>query len=148
MPESLSPSPPPTGDTPRDPHPELIPGRGRLRDYALSKLKKSRTLQVSMIVAICCYGAIPFLAMYPDTEHPRLGAQAAAMIVLMSLASWSLLFWWYPVLERTEAHLGNDTRGRTISSTLEAIAIGCVAIVHALMAFIIISAAVSGGMSA
>ena len=65
------------------------------------------------------------------------------MIVLMSLASWSLLFWWYPILERTVEFLGNDARGRTISSTLESIAIGCVGVVHALMAFIIVTAGVS-----
>ena len=143
MPESLSPTPDPVGEAAPDPHPALIPGRGRLRDYALQRLKRSRILQGSMIVAILCYGAIPFLVIYPETSNPRLATWTAAMIVLMSLASWSLLFWWYPVLERTVEFLGDDARGRTISSTLESIAIGCVGVVHALMAFIIVTAGVS-----
>ena len=144
MSDPLTPSPEPAGDGTPEPLPELVPGRGkRLRDYALERLKRSRVLQVSMVVAILCYGAIPFLVMYPDTASPRLAAWSAAMIVLMSLASWSLLFWWYPVLERTVEYLGDDTRGRTISATLESLAIGCVAVVHALMAYIIVSAGVS-----
>lgn len=143
MPESLSPTPDPAGDGAREPQPELILGRGRLRDYALQRLKRSRTLQICMVVAILCYGAIPFLVMYPEPSHPRLAPWSAAMVVLMSLASWSLLFWWYPVLEQTEAHLGDDPRGRTISSTLESLAIGCVAVVHALMASIILASGVS-----
>ena len=145
MSESLSPSPGPSDEGAPDPPP--VPGRGRLRDYALERLKRSRALQISMVVAVLCYGALPFLVMYPSTSAPRLGAQAAAVVVLMSLASWSLLFWWYPVLEQTKAHLGDDSRGRTISRTLEALAIGCVAVVHALMAFIIVSAAISTGVS-
>jgi hypothetical protein len=147
VPESLPPSPDALGPQGRTPHPELVPGRGRLRDYALLRLKRSRTLQISMVIAVLCYGAIPFLVVYPDTASPRLQAKWAAMIVLMSLASWSLLFWWYPVLEATEEHLGDDARGRTISTTLEVLAIGCVAIVHALMAFIVLSAGISAGAS-
>jgi len=144
VPDSVTPSPEPAGDATPEPHPDLVPGRGRrLRDYALKRLKQSRVLQVSMVVAVLCYGAIPFLVMYPDTSTPRLAAWSAAMIVLMSLASWSLLFWWYPVLEQTVEYLGDDTRGRTISATLESLAIGCVAVVHALMAYIIVSAGVS-----
>ena len=130
------------GEEVPEPHPELIPGRGRLRDYALKRLKRSRVLQVSMVIAVLCYGAIPFLVMYPDTSDPRLGAGSAATVIFMSLASWSLLFWWYPVLERTQEFLGDDARGRTISSTLESLAIGCVAIVHVLMAFIVLTAGV------
>lgn len=143
MPEPFSSTPDPAGQPAREPHPELIQGRGRLRDYALGRLKRSRTLQVSMVVAVLCYGAIPFLVMFPKPSDPGLEAWSAAMIVLMSLASWSLLFWWYPVLEQTEAHLGDDPRGRTISSTLESLAIGCVAVVHGLMAFIIVASGVS-----
>ena len=132
-----------TQDGAREPGPELVQGRGRLRDFALLRLRRSRALQVSMVVAILCYGAIPFLDMYPDPSRPRLAPWLAALVALMSLASWSLLFWWYPVFERTRAFLGDDARGRTISGTLESLAIGCVAVVHALMAVIILAAGVS-----
>ena len=142
-PASRSPtSPDPSGGRP-EPAPALVAGRGRLRDYALKRLKASRMLQASMVTAILCYGAIPFLLVFPDPGRPRLSIWVAFMMVLMSLASWSLLFWWYPVLERTVAVLGKDARGRTIANTLESLAIGCVVVVHALMAFIIIRAGVS-----
>ncbi len=127
----------------REPLPDLVAGRGRRRDYALARLKASRILQVSAVIAILCYGAIPFLMIYPDTAHPRLRFGWAALVILMSLASWSLLFLWYPVFERTQRILGDDARGRTIADTLEALAIGCVGSVHALMAFIIVHAGVS-----
>lgn len=155
MADPLSPQPDPArfdGDRgeSRDPLPELVPGRGRLRDYALKRLKASRLLQASMVVAFLCYGAIPILVMLqvPDPRHPaetisRLGFWSAALVVLMSLASWTLLFWWYPVFERTQEVLGDDERGRTIAHTLESLAIGCVVVVHGLMAYIIVTAGVA-----
>jgi len=131
------------GDEPRKEYPELVTGRGSLRDFALRRLKASRWLQASAVVAVLCYGALPFLVIFPDPVDPRLHFWAAALVVLMSLASWSLLFWWYPVLERTEKVLGDDARGRTISQTLETLAIGSVVVVHGLMAFIIVRAGVA-----
>jgi hypothetical protein len=124
-------------------YPELVPGRGSLRDYAFKRLKASRLLQASAVIAVLCYGAIPFLVIFPEPAEPRLHVSWAALMVLMSLASWSLLFWWYPVLERTREFLGDDTRGRTIARTLESLAIGSVVVVHVLMAFIIVRAGVS-----
>ena len=61
----------------------------------------------------------------------------------MSLASWTLLFWWYPVLERTQAVLGDDQRGRTIAKTLEIARHRQCVVVHGLMAFIIVRAGVT-----
>ncbi len=140
MAESRSPRPDPGGDGPSEPLPELVTGRGRLRDYALKRLKASRLLQASMVVAFVCYGAIPFLVILPEPSNPRLALWSAALVLLMSLASWTLLFWWYPVFERTQEILGDDERGRTIALTLESLAIGCVVVVHALMAYIIVTA--------
>jgi hypothetical protein len=121
--------------------PELVTGRGRLRDYALKRIKASRLLQVSMVLAVLSYGAIPFLVIYPTPEAPRLQVEHAALMMLMSLASWSLLFWWYPVFKRTQKVLGDDSRGRRIARGLESFAIGCVVAVHALMALIVLLAA-------
>ncbi|MDA1195219.1 MAG: hypothetical protein O2894_08545 [Planctomycetota bacterium] len=100
-------------------------------------------LQVSAVVAVCCYGALPFLVMFPDPSAPRLHFWTAALVVLMSLASWSLLFWWFPVLQDTRKALGAGNRGRLIARTLESTAISCVVIVHALMAYIILQAGVT-----
>lgn len=132
------------GNAHPEPLPQLITGRGRLRDYALKRLKASWLLQASMVVAFLCYGAIPFLLILRNADgDPRLALWSAALIVLMSLASWTLLFWWYPVFERTQEVLGDDARGRTIARTLETLAIGCVVVVHGLMAFIIVTAGVA-----
>lgn len=127
-----------------EPLPELVPGRGkRLRDYALERLKASRALQLSAVLAVLSYGALPFLLIYPDPAEPRLHPFTGALMVLMSLASWTLLFWWYPVLQQTQTVLGHSARGRLITRTLETVAIGCVVVVHGLMAYIIVRAGVT-----
>ncbi len=145
MSNSLSPDPAPSDRAQAPaPAPELVVGRGRrLRDYALQRLKANRLLQVSAAVAVCCYGALPFLVIFPEPERPRVDFWVAALMVLMSLASWTLLFWWYPVFERTQKVLGDDRSGRIIARTLESVAIGCVVVVHGLMAFIIVRAGVT-----
>ncbi len=140
-------SPPPDADRPApddEPLPELVPGRGtRLRDYALERLRASRALQISAVAAVLCYGALPFLVIYPDTGNPRIHGSSAALMVLMSLASWTLLFWWYPVFQHTQRVLGDSPRGQIIAGTLESVAIGCVVVVHGLMAYIIVRAGVT-----
>jgi hypothetical protein len=138
-PESSETGGPPASDL----VPDLVVGRGRLRDYALKRLKASRLLQVSAMVAVLCYGAIPFLVIFPDPAHARLHLSTASLMVLMSLASWTLLFWWYPVFERTQKVLGDGQQARLIAHTLETMAIGCVVVVHGLMAFIILRAGVT-----
>ncbi len=124
--------------------PELVVGRGRrLRDYALQRLRASRWLQASAILAVCCYGALPFLLIYPHAGDPRLHYSTAALMVLMSLASWTLLFWWYPVFQQTQQVLGTSDKGRIIARSLESMAIACVVVVHGLMAYIIVRAGVT-----
>ncbi|MDF1700700.1 MAG: hypothetical protein P1V36_06030 [Planctomycetota bacterium] len=146
MSDSSSPPPPesPGGAGAPEPLPELVVGRGkRLVDYALRRLRASRALQVSAVLAVVCYGALPFLVMYPDAANPRLHPFTAALMVLMSLASWTLLFWWYPVFEHTQKVLGDSPKARIIARTLESVAIGCVVVVHGLMAYIIVQAGVT-----
>jgi len=119
--------------------PELVPGRGRLREYALHRLRESRVLQVCAVASFLCYGAIPYL-IYARRENLSGGLTLpqAFVLLLMSLASWSFLFWWYPVFERTLKVIGDSRRARTLARVLEGLAIACVAVVHALMALIIV----------
>jgi hypothetical protein len=121
-----------------------VPGRGRLREYALSRLKQSWWLRASAVAAFLCYGAIPYLIY---ARHAGLSAGLtfwhAGLLLIMSLASWSLLFWWYPVLERTLEVLGRRTHARAIAAALEGVAIACVAVVHLLMSLIIVWQGVS-----
>jgi hypothetical protein len=119
--------------------PELVPGRGRLREYALHRLRESRVLQVCAVASFLCYGAIPYL-IYARREalSGGLTMPQAFVLLLMSLGSWSFLFWWYPVFERTLKVIGEGRRARTLAGVLEGLAIACVAVVHALMALIIV----------
>ena len=142
-PSDGEPPPEDARDTPPE-APELVVGRGRrLRDYALQRLRASRPLQISAILAVLSYGALPFLLVYPDASTPRIHGSTAALMVLMSLASWSLLFWWYPVFEHTQKVLGDSPRARILARTLESVAIGCVVVVHGLRAYIIVRAGVT-----
>ena len=110
-----------------------IPGRGRTVEFALSRLKASRLLQASMVLAFLGYGGLIALTL---ADHTFFGT--AAKVALMSLASWCFLFWWYPVLERTLVALGDEPGRQWIGKALEAVAITCVLLVHALMAVIIV----------
>lgn len=96
-----------------------------------------------MVVALLCYGGIPVLVIWQENGVSRLDFATAGILVAMSLASWSLLFWWYPVMARTADHLG-EIRGENVARALETVAITCVVIVHALLAFIILHRAGGG----
>ena len=89
-----------------------------------------------MVLAFLCYGAMPVMLIWQaDTLAIRFWF---AMMIVMSLASWTLLFHWYPVLEETQKALGNTEKGRMIGNVLESLAIGCVVVVHVLMAISIL----------
>lgn len=128
--------PPPPDSAPRAPQPGPGP---RLHEYALARLKASRWLQASAVLAFLCYGAIPYL-IYARSQgmSAGLGVGDAAVLVLMSLASWSLLFWWYPIFARTVVALGDGPRGRAIAGALEVLAVGCVVVVHVLMGVLVV----------
>ena len=110
-----------------------IRGRGKTVDFALRRLKANPLLQGSMVMAFVGYGGLIALTLARPSFFGT-----AAKVALMSLASWCFLFWWYPVLERTLVALGDDPRRQWIGKALEAVAITCVLLVHALMAVIIV----------
>jgi hypothetical protein len=108
-------------------------GRGRLASFALQRVKASLPLQICMAVAFLCYGALVFLVVSGEVELP-----SAAIVVLLSLASWFFLFWWFPVLERTQLALKDDPGREWIPRALEIFATLCVAVVHILMFVMIV----------
>ena len=128
-----SPTPTERPDQRRTRFPELHVGRGRLASFALQRLKASLPLQICMAVAFLCYGAIVFLVVSGQVELFN-----AAIVVLFSLASWFFLFWWFPVLERTQKALQDDPQRSWIPRALEIFATVCVAVVHILMFVIIV----------
>lgn len=129
------PAPPPSGGPPTAPDSQRV----RIHEYALKRLKESRWLQGSAVLAFLSYGAIPYL-IYAQSERLSAGLRMAdgAVLVLISLASWSLLFWWYPVFARTVQALGEGPRGKAIAQALEILAISCVVIVHVLMVLLVL----------
>ena len=118
---------------PEEPFPDLQVGKSRLRDFTLKRVRASLPLQVCMCVAFVCYGALVFLAI-----SQKLQVATAAVVVLMSLASWYFIFWWFPVLERTQAHLAQDPSKAWIPRALEVFATLCVAVVHVLILVIVV----------
>ena len=105
-------------------------------DFGLERLKQSLLLKICAVVAFMGYGGLIALVL-----AGKLPFGHAGMVALLSLASWFFLFWWYPVMERTVQTLGADERRRMIGGVLEGIAIGCVMIVHFLMAVIVVHTA-------
>ena len=115
------------------------------RAYVLARIRRNPFLQGAMVAALVCYGGVCALIIWQDPEAPRLHAVMAAFLLCMSLASWSLLFWWFPVLARTQRALDARGTGRLVPRLLEGLATGCILIVHALFLWIVLHTAGMGG---
>jgi hypothetical protein len=116
-------------------------------EYGLQRLRASRVLQGCLVVAFMCYGGLSFLLVSGRlSEGPTAFGSpfhVAGGVTFLSLASWFFLLRWYPALESTKqatdaATLRDDRDRRWIPRALEIFAIGCVALVHVLMAIIVV----------
>ena len=109
--------------------------RGRFRrvDYALRKMRTSRLLRWTAVLAFLCWGGLLGLAIF-GRMTPLQGGQLA----LLSLGAWCFLLWWFPILERTIAYTTRLPGKAWIGHTLEWVAIGGTAFVHLLMAIMIV----------
>jgi hypothetical protein len=112
----------------------LTTGRPRIVDFALTRLRKSRVLQASAVLAFVDYGALIMLAAKkrPDGFFV-LPAWMALFLALMSVSSWFFMFWWYPFLESLIGPAAEEGRSKAVGKILESLAIGCVAVVHAML---------------
>ncbi len=115
-----------------------MPAQDPVREFGLRRVRASWLLQVSMAVAFIGYGAIVFQVLWSHEGRSVMPFWMGGSVILLSLASWFFLFWWYPVLERTLKVIGDDRQRQWIPKTLETLAIGCVVVVHALMVVIIV----------
>jgi hypothetical protein len=128
--------------TPAVPAP-VVAGRGTpIVEYALSRIRASRVLQASMVAAFMSYGALGFL-LVSGRLRAALGGRGlefvvASIVVLLSLASWAFLLLWYPALQRIEAEVRRDRVRPWMGRVLEIFAIGCVAVVHFLIAWLVV----------
>ncbi|MEZ6006322.1 MAG: hypothetical protein R3F05_00950 [Planctomycetota bacterium] len=111
---------------------------GDPRPLALQMLRRNRLLQAAMVAALVSYGGVVALLLWQGPEGPRIEAGMAAWLVGMSLATWSLLFWWLPVLDRTGRALEARGSGSGVIRLMEGVATTCIVIVHALFLTIVV----------
>ena len=111
------------------------PTRPRIVDFALRRLRESRILQACAGLSFLDYGALIMLAVKkrPDGISFVLPAWMALFMALMSIASWYFIFGWYPFLESLIGPGTVEGRSKTVGRILESLAIGCVAVVHAIL---------------
>jgi hypothetical protein len=125
-----------TGSLPGAPSAPLTPthtGRFYRVDYALQKLRTSRLLRWTAVLSFLCWGGLLGLAIFGRVT-PLQGGELA----LLSLGAWCFLLWWFPILQRTIAITARLPGKAWIGHTLEWVAIGCTAVVHLLMAIMIV----------
>jgi hypothetical protein len=120
--------------------------------FAIDRIRASGVLRACALLAFVEYGALLFLAVLgerfrPDLWHDGTSFQMAGWLALCSLGSWCSLFAWFPFLHRLHDAEDADVAagdaagvaGRT-GRILEALAIGCVAFVHGMLAWILVLA--------
>jgi hypothetical protein len=112
--------------------------------FIVSKLRQSVVLKSCAMLAFLEYGALAMWAIFRTSEPPgappQLGAWFgfACMLAILSLASWSFLFLWYPALQMMQESERDEDGGVRMSRVLELFAIGCVAAVHGMLAWILL----------
>jgi len=114
--------------------------------FALSRLRRSFVLKACMLLAFVEYGALAMIAIFGRNRGGALwpggayGFPLAGWLAICSLGSWFFLFAWFPALQRMQELEGGDTPGISLGRVLETFAIGCVAIVHVILALTLLTA--------
>ena len=119
--------------------------RPRLAAFGLARLRASPVLRACALVAFVEYGALLFLAAFgarlrPNSWQDGANFQLAGWLALCSLGSWFSIFAWFPFLESLQGRDGGGGAAAWMGRTLEIFAISCVAVVHGVMAWILVLA--------
>jgi hypothetical protein len=96
-------------------------------------MRRSRPLRWTAVISFLCWGGLLGLVLF----H-RVSLLQGGQLALLSLAAWFFLLWWFPILETTIAWTATRPGKAWIGVTLERVAIGSVALVHVLMAIMIV----------
>jgi len=96
------------------------------------------------MLAFVEYGALAIWGIFGTTSATgtRIGVwfPMAGWLALCSLGSWFFLFLWYPFLQTVQEREREDGRTLLMGRVLETFAIGCVAVVHLVLALILVVA--------
>jgi len=93
-------------------------------------------LKACAISAFMGYGGLIALVLADKLHFVQAG-----LVALLSLASWFFLFWWFPILQKTQDRLGPEPSRRFLGQLLESVGLSCIVIVHLLMALIVVHSA-------
>ena len=110
----------------------------------MSRIKRSVVLQGCAMLSFLEYGALAMLAVLgaklrPDFWKEGSNFHLAGWMAICSLGSWFFLFAWFPFLQTLESTDRSDG-ALAMGRVLESLAIGAVAVVHAVMALILVRA--------
>lgn len=117
----------------------------RIADFAIARLRASPVLRACALVTFVEYGALVFLAVFgarmrPDFWVAGTNFQLAGWLAICSLGSWFSIFAWFPFLQTLQSKDNGDGAALLMGRTLEVLAIGCVVVVHAMLAWTLVLA--------
>ena len=114
--------------------------------FILARLRASPVLTACAALAFLEYGGLTVWSVFGTSRAagaPRLGTwfPMAGWLAICSLGTWFFLFLWFPALQALAAHTSASPAAGRVLRVLEVLAIGCVAFVHLLIAWILVDVA-------
>jgi hypothetical protein len=110
-------------------------------EFTLERLRRSWVLRACAVLAFVEYGGLATLAAFGSRVLKHgLNFSLSGWLALCSLGSWFFLFRWFPFLETLEARETGDGSALAVGRVLEALAIACVAVVHVMLACVLVTA--------
>ena len=116
-----------------------------IAEFAIARLRASPVLRGCALITFLEYGGLVFLAVFgarlkPDFWVGGTNFQLAGWLAICSLGSWVSIFAWFPFLRSLQGKENGDGSALLMGRTLEMLAIGCVAVVHAMLAWTLVLA--------
>jgi hypothetical protein len=109
--------------------------------FTLERLRRSWVLRACAALAFLEYGGLAFVAAFGSRVLKHgLNFSLAGWLALCSLGSWFFIFRWFPFLETLVARETGDGSALAMGRVLEAFAITCVAVVHVMLAIVLVLA--------
>jgi hypothetical protein len=96
-------------------------------------MRRSPLLRWTAVLSFLCWGGLIGLVIFG-----RVSLLQGFQLSLLSMAAWFFLLWWFPILEQTLAFTAARPGKSWIGVVLEGFAISCVALVHVLLAIMVV----------